>query len=55
MAEHHFVESGNWHLAVESYRNANLWEDAIRVCRQNGTEKDTCELAKKWAETLGNE
>jgi intraflagellar transport protein 172 len=32
-----------------------MWEDAIRVCRQNGNEKETCELAKKWAETLGNE
>lgn len=55
MSEHHYIESGNWHLAVEAYRSANLWEDAIRVCRQNGNEKETCELAKKWAETLGND
>lgn len=55
MAEHHFVESGNWYLGVEAYRSANLWEDAIRVCRQNGSENETFELAKKWAETLGSE
>lgn len=55
MTEHHYIESGNWNLAVEAYRSNNLWEDAIRVCRQNGNEKETCELAKKWAETLGNE
>ena len=32
-----------------------LWEEAIRCCRINGTEKDTCEIAKKWAESLGRE
>jgi len=37
------------------YKNHNMWEDAIRVCKANGSEKETCELAKKWAETLGYE
>ena len=32
-----------------------LWEEAIRCCRINGTEKDTSEIAKKWAESLGRE
>jgi intraflagellar transport protein 172 len=52
-AEHHFVESGAWHGAVEMYKSQNLWEEAIRVCKLNGTDKETCELAKKWADSLG--
>jgi len=54
-AEHHYVQAGAWHGAVEMYKNNGLWEDAIRVCRINGSEKETSELAKKWAETLGPE
>ena len=34
---------------------SRLWEEAIRCCRINGTEKDTSEIAKKWAESLGRE
>lgn len=30
-----------------------MWEEAIRVCKTNGSDKETSELAKKWAETLG--
>jgi intraflagellar transport protein 172 len=32
-----------------------MWEEAIRVCRSNGSNKESCELAKKWAESLGPE
>ena len=54
-AEAHYIESGAWHGAVQMYQNAGNWEEAIRVCKVNGTDKETCELAKKWAETLGPE
>jgi intraflagellar transport protein 172 len=37
------------------YKTNNLWEEAIRVCRSNGSDKESCELAKKWAESLGPE
>lgn len=54
-AEQHFVDAGSWHQAVEMYKTNNLWEEAIRVCRSNGSDKESCELAKKWAESLGPE
>mmetsp|Transcript_30644 Transcript_30644/g.27830 ORF Transcript_30644/g.27830 Transcript_30644/m.27830 type:complete len:487 (+) Transcript_30644:2705-4165(+) len=54
-AENHYIQAGSWHGAVEMYKNNGLWEDAIRVCRINGSEKETSELAKKWAESLGPE
>ena len=54
-AEHHYTESAAWHGAVEMYKNNAMWEDAIRVCRINGTDKETSELAKRWAESLGPE
>jgi len=54
-AESHYIESGAWHGAVQMYQNAGNWEEAIRVCKVNGTDKETCELAKKWAESLGPE
>lgn len=37
------------------YKTHYMWEQAIAVCKSNGTDKETCELAKKWAETLGAE
>jgi intraflagellar transport protein 172 len=51
-AEHHYIESGAWHYAVEMYKNSGLWEECIRVCRVNGTDRETCELAKKWADSM---
>jgi len=30
-----------------------MWEDAVRVCKLYSSDKETCELAKQWAETLG--
>ena len=54
-AEGHYILSGAWRGAVEMYKTHNLWEQAIAVCKANGTDKETCELAKKWAESLGPE
>ena len=47
--------TGVWHGAVEMYRNHQNWEEAVRVCKLYGSDKETCELAKQWAETLGQE
>jgi len=35
------------------YKSHGMWEDAVRCCKLYGTDKETCELAKMWAETLG--
>jgi len=54
-AEHHYIEAGAWHGAVEMYKSRSLWEEAVRCCKLYGSDKETCELAKQWAETLGAE
>jgi intraflagellar transport protein 172 len=36
-AEHHYVESGAWHYAVDMYRAHDSWEEALRVAKANGT------------------
>ena len=37
------------------YKTHSMWEDAVRCCKMYGSDKETCELAKQWAETLGAE
>lgn len=32
-----------------------MWEEAVHVCKLYGSDKETCELAKQWAEILGPE
>jgi len=51
-AEHHYIEGGDWNQAVEMYRSRDMWEEAIRVAKANGTAKDLAEIAKKWAQTM---
>ncbi len=45
-AEHHYIEAGAWHGAVEMYKSHSQWEDAVRCCKLYGSDKETCELAK---------
>jgi intraflagellar transport protein 172 len=47
-AEHHYIESGNWKSCVEMYRSHNMWEEALRVAKQNGSKSEINEIAKKW-------
>ena len=35
-AEHHYVESQEWHSAVSMYRSNEMWDDAIRVAKFHG-------------------
>ena len=51
-SEHHYIEGGDWNQAVEMYRSRDMWEEAIRVAKSNGTSKDLAEIAKKWAQTM---
>jgi intraflagellar transport protein 172 len=37
------------------YKSHSNWEEAVRCSKLYGTDVDTCELAKRWAETLGPE
>lgn len=34
-AEEHYLAAGDWRGAVTAYRSANMWEDALRVAKQN--------------------
>jgi intraflagellar transport protein 172 len=36
-AEHHYIESGAWHYAVDMYRAHDMWEEALRVAKTNGS------------------
>lgn len=54
-AEQHYIDAGAWRGAVEMYKSHNNWEEAVRCSKLYGTDVDTCELAKRWAETLGPE
>lgn len=36
-AEHHYIEGGAWANAVDMYRAHDMWEEALRVAKANGT------------------
>ena len=54
-AEHHYIESGAWNYAVDMYRAHDMWEEALRVAKSNGTQKELCEIAIKVAENMGTD
>ena len=54
-SEHHYIESGAWHYAVDMYRAHDMWEESLRVAKSNGTQKELGEIAIKVAETMGTE
>lgn len=54
-AEHHYVEAGAWSYAVDMYRARDLWEEALRVAKSNGSQKELGEIAIKVAENMGSE
>ena len=51
-AENHYIEAGAWKGAVDLYRARDMWEEAIRVAKNNGTPKEVAEIGKKWAQTM---
>jgi intraflagellar transport protein 172 len=54
-AEHHYIEGGAWSYAVDMYRARDLWEEALRVAKANGSQKELGEIAIKVAENMGIE
>jgi intraflagellar transport protein 172 len=51
-AEHYYIESGNWKSCVEMYRSHNMWEEALRVAKQNGNKNEINEISKKWVANM---
>ena len=37
------------------YEGKKMWEECIRVCKSNASDRDTVEIAKKWNKDLGEE
>jgi intraflagellar transport protein 172 len=54
-AEHHYIEGGCWSYAVDMYRAHDMWEEALRVAKTNGTTKELGDIAVKVAENMGSE
>lgn len=54
-AEHHYIDAGAWSYAVDMYRAQDMWEEALRVAKANGTQKELGEIAIKVAENMGPE
>ena len=52
-AEHHYIESEAWHGAVDMYRAHDMWEEALRVAKTNGSAKEVGDIALKVAENMG--
>jgi|TARA_B110000977_G_scaffold108721_1_gene141467 hypothetical protein len=47
-AEAMFVENGEWKLAVTMFRDAGLWEDAVRAARAGGGGSASKQVAYAW-------
>ncbi|XP_076232501.1 intraflagellar transport protein Oseg2 [Calliopsis andreniformis] len=54
-AEEHYLATGNWRGAVNAYKSANMWEDALRVAKQNSGDNAAQQVALIWARTLAPE
>ena len=54
-AERHYCEGGDWEGAVSMYRNAQLWEDAIRVAKRYGGKDAAHQVAYAQAMSLGGD
>lgn len=54
-AEHHYIEGDQWMHAVEMYKVYEMWEDAIRVSKAHGNQKEVTDIAIKIAESMGQD
>ena len=50
-SEVHYIEAGNWNMAVDMYKKRSMWEEALKVAKIYGGPKEIAEVAKKSAET----
>ncbi|XP_075225811.1 intraflagellar transport protein Oseg2 [Lycorma delicatula] len=54
-AEAHYVNGGEWKLAVKMYRSIDMWEDAHRIAKTCGGEQAGQQVAFLWAKSLGGD
>lgn len=47
-AEEHFLGADDWKGAVAAYRNANMWEDALRVAKNAAGDKAAQQVCLKY-------
>ncbi|CAM9483417.1 unnamed protein product, partial [Phaeothamnion confervicola] len=54
-AEQHYAEAGEWLSAVNMYRSADMWDEALRVAKLHGGANAQKRVAYAWALALGPE
>lgn len=54
-AEKHYLEAGRWNLAVEMFEKRKMFEEALRICKNYASDRDTVERAKRWDVMIGEE
>ncbi|VDM92634.1 unnamed protein product, partial [Onchocerca ochengi] len=53
-AEEHYLLAGDWKSAVNMYRNAEMWNDAYRIAKQEGGDTAQKQIAYLWAKSLNS-
>eukprot|EP01006_Ploeotia_vitrea_P029927 TRINITY_DN62385_c0_g2_i1.p1 TRINITY_DN62385_c0_g2~~TRINITY_DN62385_c0_g2_i1.p1 ORF type:complete len:917 (-),score=137.59 TRINITY_DN62385_c0_g2_i1:98-2488(-) len=54
-AEYHYVQAKEWRGATNMYKEANMWEDAIRTAKLHGGVNASKQVVFAWAVHLGGE
>eukprot|EP01006_Ploeotia_vitrea_P029926 TRINITY_DN62385_c0_g1_i1.p1 TRINITY_DN62385_c0_g1~~TRINITY_DN62385_c0_g1_i1.p1 ORF type:complete len:993 (-),score=166.06 TRINITY_DN62385_c0_g1_i1:1161-4139(-) len=54
-AEYHFVQAKEWKAATNMYKDAGMWEDAIRCAKLHGGVNASKQVVFSWAVYLGGE
>ncbi|KAL3991031.1 WD domain G-beta repeat family protein [Acanthocheilonema viteae] len=54
-AEEHYLFAGDWKGAVNMYRNAEIWNDAYRIAKQEGGDIAQKQIAYLWAKSLNTD
>ncbi|EJD74502.1 intraflagellar transporter osm-1 [Loa loa] len=54
-AEEHYLLAGDWKGAVNMYRNAEMWNDAYRIAKQEGGDTAQKQIAYLWAKSLNSD
>ncbi|GFY01521.1 intraflagellar transport protein 172 homolog [Trichonephila clavipes] len=54
-AEEYYITAGEWKMAVNMYRNLDMWEDAYRVAKTKGNDIAAKQIAYLWAKSIGGD
>jgi len=54
-AEKHYVLANSAVRAIQMYSQRDMWDDAYRVAKSKGTQKDATRVAYLWARSLGGD